>query len=454
MTHALNARPGAHPGHPPEELLIDAEVDDEPAPPAPPLRPWLLLLGLVLVALNLRPALSSLAPLLNQVRDDTGLSAAAAGLLTTAPVLCLGLFAPLAPRLARRIGAERSVLLILFCLAGGIVLRSLFPVFGLFAGSVLAGASIGIIGVLLPGIVKRDFPRQAGVMTGVYTMALCLGAALAAGATAPLEKLFGNWELALAFWSLPAILAAAFWLPQTRQGQHAHRQAFRVVGLWRDPLAAAFWLPQTRQGQHAHRQAFRVVGLWRDPLAWQVTLYMGLQSSLAYIVFGWLPSILIDRGMTAVEAGLVLSGSVMLQLITALLAPWLAARARDQRLAVVLVMATTLAGLLGFLYAPLQTIWGWAVLLGLGQGGTFSIALALIVLRSRDAHVASHLSGMAQGVGYTLAAMGPFMVGVVHDLTGGWNAVGYIFIGVAIAATLFGLGAGRSQYVGARSEHL
>ncbi len=164
-------------------------------------------------------------PLLNQVRDDTGLSAAAAGLLTTAPVLCLGLFAPLAPRLARRIGAERSVLLILFCLAGGIVLRSLFPVFGLFAGSVLAGASIGIIGVLLPGIVKRDFPRQAGVMTGVYTMALCLGAALAAGATAPLEKLFGNWELALAFWSLPAILAAAFWLPQTRQGQHAHRQA-------------------------------------------------------------------------------------------------------------------------------------------------------------------------------------------------------------------------------------
>ena len=151
-------------------------------------------------------------------------------------------------------------------------------------------------------------------------MALCLGAAFRRRPAhrAPLEKLFGNWELALAFWSLPAILAAAFWLPQTRQGQHAHRQAFRVIGPW------------------------------RDPLAWQVTLYMGLQSSLAYIVFGWLPSILIDRGMTAVKAGLVLSGSVMLQLITALLAPWLAARARDQRLAVVLVMATTLAGLLGF----------------------------------------------------------------------------------------------------------
>ena len=409
---------------PPEELLIDAEDDDVKAAPRPQ-RTWLLLLGLVLVAINLRPALSSLSPLLNAVRDGTGLSAAAAGLLTTLPVLCLGLFAPLAPMLARRLGAERTVLLILFTLAGGIVLRSLFPVAGLFLGSLVAGASIGIIGVLLPGIVKRDFPHIAGTMTGVYTMALCLGAATAAGATVPLARLMGNsWQLALAFWAIPAMIAAIIWLPQTRQNHHAHRAVYRVRGLW------------------------------RDPLAWQVTLYMGLQSSLAYIVFGWLPSILIDRGMTAVEAGLVLSGSVMLQLITALLAPWLAARARDQRLAVVLVMATTLAGLLGFLYAPLPTIWGWAVLLGLGQGGTFSIALALIVLRSRDAHVASHLSGMAQGVGYTLAAMGPFMVGVVHDLTGGWNAVGYIFIGVAIAATLFGLGAGRSQYVGARSEHL
>ena len=195
MTHALNARPGAHPGHPPEELLIDAEVDDEPAPPAPPLRPWLLLLGLVLVALNLRPALSSLAPAQPGTRRYRPLGRRRR-LLTTAPVLCLGLFAPLAPRLARRIGAERSVLLILFCLAGGIVLRSLFPVFGLFAGSVLAGASIGIIGVLLPGIVKRDFPRQAGVMTGVYTMALCLGAALAA---APPRRwrsssATGNWR--------------------------------------------------------------------------------------------------------------------------------------------------------------------------------------------------------------------------------------------------------------------
>jgi len=411
--------------HHADELLIDAEIDEAPAPTPAPVRPWLLLLGLVLVALNLRPALSSLAPLLNTVREHTGLSAAAAGLLTTLPVLCLGLFAPLAPRLARRLGAERAVLAILLLLAAGIVLRSLFPVAGLFLGSLVAGASIGIIGVLLPGIVKRDFPHIAGIMTGVYTMALCLGAALAAGASVPLAELFGDaWQPALAAWALPAVLAALVWLPQTRQAQHAHRQAFQVRGLW------------------------------RDPLAWQVTLYMGLQSSLAYIVFGWLPSILIDRGLSPTAAGLMMSGSVMVQLLSALGAPWLGTRGRDQRLVVFLVLALTLAGLLGLLYAPGGSLWLWAVVLGLGQGGTFSIGLALIVLRSPDAHVASHLSGMAQGVGYTLAALGPFLVGLVHDLSDGWNAVGVIFIAISLGALVAGLGAGRDRLVGVRSEAL
>ena len=411
--------------HHADELLIDAEIDEVPAPTPAPVRPWLLLLGLVLVALNLRPALSSLAPLLNTVREHTGLSAAAAGLLTTLPVLCLGLFAPLAPRLARRLGAERTVLVILLLLAAGIVLRSLFPIAGLFLGSLVAGASIGIIGVLLPGIVKRDFPHIAGIMTGVYTMALCLGAALAAGASVPLAELFGDaWQPALAAWALPAVLAALVWLPQTRQAQHAHRQAFQVRGLW------------------------------RDPLAWQVTLYMGLQSSLAYIVFGWLPSILIDRGLSPTAAGLMMSGSVMVQLLSALGAPWLGTRGRDQRLVVFLVLALTLAGLLGLLYAPGGSLWLWAVVLGLGQGGTFSIGLALIVLRSPDAHVASHLSGMAQGVGYTLAALGPFLVGLVHDLSDGWNAVGVIFIAISLGALVAGLGAGRDRLVGVRSEAL
>ena len=410
-----------------EELLIDAEADDDQVQHSPPVvnRAWLLLLGLVLVALNLRPALSSMAPLLNDVSESLGLSAARAGLLTTLPVLCLGLFAPLAPLLARRFGAERVVLGILLTLAAGIILRSSLGAVGLFAGSLLAGASIGIIGVLLPGIVKRDFARHAGVMTGVYTMALCLGAALAAGATVPLSQHFGDsWKIGLGFWMVPALLAALCWLPQVK---HKHG---------------------------AHQVAYRVRGLLRDPLAWQVTLYMGLQSSLAYIVFGWLPSILIDRGLSATQAGLVLSGSVIVQLASSLAAPWLATRGKDQRLAIVVVMLLTLGGLFGCLYAPLDGLWGWAIVLGLGQGGTFSLALTLIVLRSRDAHVAANLSSMAQGVGYTLASLGPLAVGLVHDWTGGWAATGWIFALLGVGAIIAGLGAGRARYVHVASERL
>ena len=179
---------------------------------------------------------------------------------------------------------------------------------------------------------------------------------------------------------------------------------------------------------------------------------MGLQSSLAYIVFGWLPSILIGRGLTPTQAGLVLSGSVIVQLASSLAAPWLATRGKDQRLAIVIVMLLTLGGLFGCLYAPLEGLWGWAILLGLGQGGAFSLALTLIVLRSRDAHVAANLSSMAQGFGYTLASMGPFAVGIVHDWTGGWNALGWIFGIIGLGAIIAGLGAGRSLYVQVESE--
>lgn len=378
----------------------------------------LLLASLMLIALNLRPALSSLAPLLRQIEASTGLSSSAIGLLTTLPVLCLGLFAPLAPRLARRWGSERTLGAILALLACGIVLRSLLPPLGLFLGSLIAGACIGILGVLLPALVKRDFPAQAGQLMGLYTMMLCIGAAVAAGATAPLAEAFdGHWQPALATWALVAVIALLVWLPQLRQA------------------------PTTAPARGAGGS------LWRNRLAWQITLYMGLQSSLAYIVFGWLPTLLMDRGLGMVQAGLMLSGSVMTQLVSALTAPWLATRGQDQRLAIVVVMSLTLAGLLGCLYAPVGSLWLWAVILGLGQGGTFSLALALLVLRSRDAETAGRLSGMAQGAGYSLASLGPLLVGIIHDATHGWAPMGVLFTLIAVLSTLFGLGAGRTRYV-------
>ena len=406
-----------------DELLIDDDTPSAVPQTSSRKRALLLLLGLVLVGLNLRPALSSLAPVLGMVSADTGLSPAMSGLLTTLPVACLGIFGPLAPHLARRLGSEKTIALVLLALAAGILLRTQLGLFGLFAGSALAGAAIGVIGVLLPGIVKRDFASRAGLMTGVYTMALCLGAALAAGFTVPVAEHFSHdWRPALALWALPAALALAVWWPQLNTRHAAGR------GQW------------------------RVSGLLRDPLAWQVTLFMGLQSSLAYIVFGWLPSILMDRGLTAMQGGLMLSLSTMVQVPASLLVPILAHRCRNQRPPIAITLLAVIAGLLGMLYAPTDSLILWAVLLGFGQGGLFSTALSLLAHRSPDQHVAASLSGMAQGIGYMLASMGPFAVGLIRGHSHEAWPLALLFSLITAAAFCVGMLAGRKRLVGVKAE--
>lgn len=408
-----------------DEQLIDAEIDS--APPPPPTRAQSLaariLLGasLVLIAFNLRPVFSSLSVLLPEIMQSTGISPSSASLMTTLPVLCLGLFAPIAPELARRFGAERTILAMLAVLALGTGMRGLATVPALLAGSAFAGASIAVVNVLLPGLVKRDFPTHAAMMTGLYTMALCAGAAGAAGFTVPLEHVLGGeWPRALAIWAVPAVVVFLLWAPQAIRSKAAPRRTM----------------------PHGP-------GLWRDPLAWQVTLFMGLQSALAYCVFGWLAPILRERGLDAVTAGAVVSVSVLIQMLACLMVPSIAVRGRDQRLINVLLVGAAVAGLLGCLFAPLSAVWFWAVLQGTGQGGLIAVAMTLIILRSPDAHVAAQLSGMAQGVGYVLAACGPLVVGFLRDWTGSFDAAGLMFVAIGMAAALCGLGAGRARQVGA-----
>jgi len=400
-----------------------------------PARHFTLMVALIVAALNLRPALSSLSTVLPEVMQGLGIGASMASLLTMAPVLCLGVFGIITPRLAQRFGNERTLVGALLVLTLGIVLRAV-PAFAfMFGGTILAGAGIGVAGVLLPALVKQDFQNQARLMMGVYTMALCLGASAAAGLTVPMAQWYDaeivfdlpglavipGWAAALAFWALPSLAAALFWLPQTRD--HRGRQTVRP---------------------------YRVEGLWRDVLAWQVTLFMGLQSSLAYIVFGWLAPILRDRGMDPVSAGLAVSISILIQAPAALAAPVLMARWRAQSAAIVIVVALVLTGLLGSLYAPLSTIWLWVVILGVGQGCSFALALSLILLRAADARVATHLSSMAQSVGYTLASFGPLLAGLLHEWAGNWQAAGPLFIGICVLAMIAGFGAGRARFVAAR----
>jgi MFS transporter, CP family, cyanate transporter len=379
----------------------------------------LLVVSLILVALNLRPALSSVAPVLPEIMRDTGLSPAGAGLLTTAPVLCLGLFGPLAPIIGRWMRSDRIVFLFLAVLAVGLLVRGVGTIAALLIGSGLIGIAIGIVNVLLPVLIKKDFSGAPALMTGVYTMALSTGAALASGLTVPLSRLMdGSWPLALAAWVVPVLGAMVAWVPRLQSASEA--------GL-------------------GPRVALR--GIWTNALAWQVTLFMGLQSALAYCVFGWLAPILRDRGMSDVSAGALVSVSIIAQVVAALLTPVLATRGRDQRPAVVICMVLNMAGLLGCVLGPLSAALLWALILGLGQGASFALALTLIVLRSADARTAGQLSSMAQGVGYCLAATGPLLVGVLHSWTGNWSALGGLFLTIGVGALLAGLGAGRNLHV-------
>lgn len=401
-----------------DDLLVDAEEVPAGAPVALPRWPrWVLALAMLVVACNLRPPLTSVGPVLTEIRAALPGWSTWVGLLTMVPVLCMGLAGPFAPGMARRWGAERVVLGWMAVLVAGLTLRTFGAPAALFLGTAVVGAAIGVVGVLLPGLVKRDFRDHGTLMTGLFTMCLCWGAAFAAGVMVPLTELLGGaWAWALGAWAVPAVCATLIWAPMLPR---------------RDAV------PQVPPPP--------VRGLWRQPLAWQVTLFMGLQSSLAYAVFGWLAPILRDRGLDAASAGWMVSFSVVLQLPAALVAPVLAGRARDQRAAVVVALACTLAGLLGCLYLPLHGLGLWlaAAVLGVGQGAAFSVALALIVLRARDGHVAAQLSSMAQSVGYTLAAFCPMALGLLRDVAGSWMPAAPLFVAVVVAALVAGLGAGR-----------
>jgi CP family cyanate transporter-like MFS transporter len=379
----------------------------------------LIIAALLLVSLNLRPAISSVGLVLEGIRASTGISSAAAGILITLPVLCFGIFAPLAPRLARWRPAEQVIMCGLLGLAAGIGVRIVHGGVGLFAGTLLVSASIGIIMVLLPGIIKHEFPNSAGLLMGLYSMALNAGAALGSGVTVPIQHLAGgDWRMALLFWILPVCVAAAIWAPLMR-----------------------------RRSRQTQRPRYIVSGLSRSVLAWQLTAYMGFQTALAFCVFGWLPTILVDRGMTSLQAGYLLSLSILLQFVSSLGLTWLMRNSSDQRVAIAVMMGLMISGLIGSIYAPLPDLWLWAIVLGLGQGGSFNIAMTLVVVRAPNGVVAAELSGMVQGFGYGLAALGPLTVGVLHDMAAGWNHVAVFFVLIAVAAIVAGVGAGRAMLV-------
>ncbi|HTX01315.1 MAG TPA: MFS transporter [Acidimicrobiales bacterium] len=382
------------------------------------------LVAVSLIGLNLRTAVVAVPPLLEAIQHSLGFSSAVAGLLTTVPTLCFGLFAAVAPALGRRIGTEPALAAGLALLVAGSALRLAPGVFMLFTGTLLTGIGAALGNVLLPALVKRDFPRRVGLLTGSYTMALTAGSAIAAGVAVPLDHALSGWRPALAVWAVPAAVALAATLAlRRRRGGPSPAAVSRV------PLG------------HLSRQ----------PLAWMLTAFMGTQSLVYYSTLTWMPTVFEQHGASAARAGLYLSVSSLFSIPTALLAPLIAGRLPNQSPLVVGAVLVDATGLLGLILAPAAQPLLWSCLIGIGTGIPFATALTMIGLRSPDARVAASLSSMMQGYGYLFTAGGPFVVGLLHDVVGGWTVPLALLLVILVPQTMAGLASARPRILEAVS---
>ncbi|MDF3293583.1 CynX/NimT family MFS transporter [Streptomyces silvisoli] len=392
-----------------------------------PLSAWtrrLVVIGMIAAALNLRPAITSLGALLEEVRDGLHMSGTVAGLLTSVPALCFAVFGVAAPRLARRFGPGAVVCAGMAAIAAGLGLRPLAggtPVF--LAASALGLAGIAVSNVLMPVIVKQYFPDRVGQMTGLYSMALALGTAIAAAATVPIaHALGGSWRLGLGVWAAFAAIAALPWL-----------------GLIRDRSSGA----SASAAPAPENQGIRIT---RSPTAWALACYFGLQATGAYITMGWLPQIFRDAGVSASTAGVLLAVTMVMGVPLSFVLPAVAGRMRHQGGLVVVLAAFGLAGYAGLWLAPGAAPLAWALMLGVANCA-FPLALTMIGMRSRSGPGVVRLSAFAQSAGYLLSIPGPILVGTLYQRSGGWGLPIALMAGLMVPQIIAGLFAGRSRHI-------
>lgn len=379
----------------------------------------LLIAGILMIATTLRVTFTGAAPLLDMIRQDYGLTTAQIGLLTTLPLLAFALISPLAAGVARKIGMERSLFIAMLLICIGIGIRSLPSSALLFIGTGVIGCGIALGNVLLPGLIKRDFPGQVAKLTGAYSLTMGAAAALGSAMIVPLALSGAGWHGALLMLMVFPLLATLLWLPQWRQKHTA-------------PLTGA--------------RALHNRGIWRSALAWQVTLFLGINSLIYYVIIGWLPAILLSHGYSETEAG---SMHGLLQLATAapgLAVPLVLHKLKDQRGIAGLSALMCAVSLAGLWFMPDRAV-VWTIVYGFGSGATMILGLTFIGLRASSAHQAAALSGMAQSVGYLLAACGPPLMGKIHDTAGDWRIPLIACALAAVVMAVCGVLAGRDREV-------
>lgn len=401
--------------------------------PAGGLSPVLVIAGLLLVAGNLRAGITTVGPVLAELQKDLGLSSLTASILISLPLLAFALVSPIAPAFARRLGLERALAVALVGLAVGLVVRSLPGLPLLWIGTGLLGVAIAVLNVVLPALVKRDFPTRIGQVTGAYSAVQASFAALAAGAAVPVAALTAwGWRLPLGMWAGLALIALGVMAPQLRRRT--------VVPPTEDDVSLEEALPAGAAGPRGRSP-------WGTALGWQVTAFMGLQSVGFYIFITWLPSIEGAAGVSASAAGVHQLLLNAFGIGGSLLASTLIPRFRDQRLLAVVGPVLFALAALGVLLAP-QLGGVWASLAGVAGGSSIVLALSFFGLRTDHHTQAAALSGMAQSVGYILAAAGPIAAGALHDATGSWTPALAILVGLLGLLAVFGYLAGRARVIG------
>ncbi|MEU4393213.1 MFS transporter [Kribbella sp. NPDC023855] len=375
-----------------------------------------LIVGIVLVSANLRATLTGVGVLLPAIEHGTGLTSGAAGLLSTLPLLTFAATSPLVGRMSHRLGDSRLLVLALAVLAAGTMLRSLPSLACLFAGTVVLSAAIACGNVLLPAVVRRSVPtHRIGTVSALYVTIMGLVAATSSGISVPLaDVLPGGWRASLAWGVVLAVPALLIWIPRLRSS--ASRPA---------PTAPRSKMP------------------WRSKLAWQVTFYMGLQSLCFYAVIAWLPSILAHEGTSASNAGWMLFLYQVIALLASSVVPLLSRGYDDQRWLAATASLLVAAGFVVLLTAPQLAILSCA-LLGLGGGACLVLAMTFQSRRAASPAQAAALAGMAQSIGYLVAAAGPLLLGVLYDHTGSWSTPLLVLTALSIAMAAAGLGVGRN----------
>ena len=401
----------------------------------------LLVIGVIALGFNLRGAITSLPPIYPELQTQLGLSGATVSVLAATPVICFGVVSGFAAVFARRLGEERVLFGAIIALTAGLLLRAGAPSTLLFPGTILAGAAIAVMNVLLSSLIKRRWPERAGMLIGLYITALSVGAIAGSVVSVPLYTASGGSLLVTLGWlAAPAALAGLLWLPQLKSAdaQPSARATATSRSQSSDRTDAADSGPPVRSA--AVRLAVR-----RHALAWQVMLFMGLQSLVYYATLSWLPSILRDRGESAAGAGDLLAVMGVGNLAVSLVVPVIAQRLRAQHALVVPTVAAIAGGLAGLVYAPLGSAVAWALILGAGQNAALALAIFFTAARSPDAATAASLSAFSQAAGYLLASAGPLGVGLLHAATGTWTASVIVLFALTAIMLLFGLLAARPR---------